>query len=53
FAGPRVIKETIRRDLPEEFQRSEFLQEHGFIDYIAHRRHLKDNITEMLNYFEN
>jgi acetyl-CoA carboxylase carboxyl transferase subunit beta len=53
FAGPRVIKETIRRDLPEGFQRSEFLQEHGFIDYIAHRRHLKDNITEMLNYFEN
>lgn len=53
FAGPRVIKETIRRDLPEGFQRSEFLLEHGFIDFIVHRKKLKDTVTEMLNYFEN
>ena len=38
FAGPRVIKETIKRDLPEGFQRSEFLLEHGFLDFIAPRK---------------
>jgi acetyl-CoA carboxylase carboxyl transferase subunit beta len=45
FAGPRVIKETIGQDLPEGFQRSEFLQEHGFLDYIVHRKDLKKNIA--------
>lgn len=53
FAGPRVIKETIRRDLPEGFQRSEFLLEHGFIDFIVHRNDLKHTVTEMIRYFEN
>ncbi|MEL6133548.1 MAG: acetyl-CoA carboxylase, carboxyltransferase subunit beta [Bacteroidota bacterium] len=51
FAGPRVIKETIGRDLPEGFQRSEFLQEHGFLDFIVHRKDLKNKIhsvTSML-----
>ncbi len=53
FAGPRVIKETIRRDLPEGFQRSEFLLEHGFIDFIVNRSELKDTVSEMVKYFKN
>jgi acetyl-CoA carboxylase carboxyl transferase subunit beta len=44
FAGPRVIKETIKKDLPPGFQRSEFLLEHGFLDFIAERKHLKDKL---------
>jgi acetyl-CoA carboxylase carboxyl transferase subunit beta len=44
FAGPRVIKETIKRDLPEGFQRSEFLLEHGFIDKIVERKNLKQTV---------
>jgi acetyl-CoA carboxylase carboxyl transferase subunit beta len=44
FAGPRVIRETIGRDLPEGFQQSEFVLEHGFLDFIAHRKELKDKI---------
>ncbi len=48
FAGPRVIKQTIRRDLPEGFQRSEFLLEHGFIDYIVHRKDLKMMLAKQL-----
>lgn len=48
FAGPRVIKETIRKDLPEGFQRAEFLQEHGFIDFIVHRKELKAKIEQLL-----
>lgn len=45
FAGPRVIKETIGRDLPEGFQRSEFLLEHGFLDFIIHRKELKEKLS--------
>jgi acetyl-CoA carboxylase carboxyl transferase subunit beta len=41
FAGPRVVKETIGRDLPEGFQTSEFVLEHGFLDFIVERRELK------------
>jgi acetyl-CoA carboxylase carboxyl transferase subunit beta len=48
FAGPRVIKQTIGRDLPEGFQRSEFLQEKGFIDLISHRKDLKQTISNLL-----
>jgi acetyl-CoA carboxylase carboxyl transferase subunit beta len=48
FAGPRVIKETIGRDLPEGFQRSEFVLEHGFLDFIIDRRHLKDKLFSVL-----
>ena len=48
FAGPRVIKETIKRDLPEGFQTSEFLLEHGFLDFIVDRADLKDKIAELL-----
>jgi acetyl-CoA carboxylase carboxyl transferase subunit beta len=47
FAGPRVIKETIKRDLPEGFQRSEFLLEHGFLDFIVDRKELKDKLSLM------
>lgn len=48
FAGPRVIKETIKRDLPEGFQRSEFLLEHGFLDFIVDRSELKDRVSSLL-----
>ena len=48
FAGPRVIKQTIGRDLPEGFQRSEFLLEKGFIDLISHRKNLKQTINNLL-----
>ena len=48
FAGPRVIKETIRQDLPEGFQRSEFLQEHGMVDRIVERAELKETIALLL-----
>jgi len=48
FAGPRVIKQTIGRDLPEGFQRSEFLLEKGFIDVISHRKNLRQTINNLL-----
>ncbi len=48
FAGPRVIKETIGKDLPEGFQTSEFLLEHGFLDKIVHRKDLKKTISDYL-----
>lgn len=51
FAGPRVIKDTIKKDLPEGFQRSEFLLEHGFLDRIIHRKELKKEIGLLLRYF--
>lgn len=53
FAGPRVIKETIKKDLPEGFQRSEFLLEHGFLDFIVHRKDLKAKMTQLLELFKN
>jgi len=49
FAGPRVIKQTIGKDLPEGFQRSEFLLEHGFVDIVSHRKELKNNIYNVLS----
>jgi acetyl-CoA carboxylase carboxyl transferase subunit beta len=51
FAGPRVIKQTIGQDLPEGFQRSEFLLEHGFLDAIVHRSELKDTLHKFLTFF--
>lgn len=51
FAGPRVIEQTIRQKLPEGFQRSEFLLEHGMIDSIVHRKEMKDFITKSLKFF--
>jgi acetyl-CoA carboxylase carboxyl transferase subunit beta len=52
FAGPRVIKETIKRDLPEGFQRSEFILEHGFLDFIVDRKELKERLTKLLLLFK-
>lgn len=51
FAGPRVIKETTHQDLPKGFQTAEFLQEHGLIDMIIHRRHMRDQLTKLLGFF--
>lgn len=51
FAGPRVIKETIKKDLPPGFQRSEFLLEHGFLDFIVDRKEMKDKLTTVLTLF--
>jgi acetyl-CoA carboxylase carboxyl transferase subunit beta len=48
FAGPRVIQQTVRETLPEGFQRSEFLLEHGALDMIVDRRELRDRIGAML-----
>lgn len=48
FAGPRVIKETIKKDLPKGFQTSEFVLEHGFLDFIVDRRQLKDKVATYL-----
>jgi len=53
FAGPRVIKETIKKDLPEGFQRSEFVLEHGFLDFIVARKDLKGKLTTLLELFNN
>lgn len=53
FAGPRVVKETIGRDLPEGFQTSEFLLEHGFLDYIVERPKLKETLALSLKLFKN
>ena len=50
FAGPRVIRDTIGKDLPEGFQRSEFLLENGFIDFIINRKQLKEKLSQLFNY---
>lgn len=52
FAGPRVIKETIKKELPEGFQTSEFLLEHGFLDFIVDRKDLKEAISDLLYFFD-
>jgi len=51
FAGPRVIEQTIRQKLPEGFQRSEFLLQHGFLDAVVHRKDLKSYIANSLDFF--
>jgi acetyl-CoA carboxylase carboxyl transferase subunit beta len=53
FAGPRVVRETIGRDLPEGFQTSEFVLEHGFLDKIVDRRQLKGTLASLLRMFHN
>ena len=50
FAGPRTIWNTIKVELPEGFQRSEFLQEHGFIDFVVHRKDLRSEIARLVDY---
>jgi acetyl-CoA carboxylase carboxyl transferase subunit beta len=52
FAGPRVIKETIKKDLPEGFQSSEFMMQHGFLDLIVNRKELKDTIANLIHLFK-
>ncbi|HRI61381.1 MAG TPA: acetyl-CoA carboxylase, carboxyltransferase subunit beta [Saprospiraceae bacterium] len=52
FAGPRVIRETIKRDLPEGFQTAEFLMESGFVDLVVNRKDLKETIGDLLAFFE-
>ena len=49
FAGPRVVKETIGKDLPDGFQRSEFVLEHGFLDFIVERKDLKEKVHQFLD----
>jgi acetyl-CoA carboxylase carboxyl transferase subunit beta len=49
FAGPRVIKQTIGKELPAGFQRSEFLLEHGFVDIISHRKDLRNNLISIID----
>jgi acetyl-CoA carboxylase carboxyl transferase subunit beta len=51
FAGPRVIKETIKKDLPDGFQRSEFLLEHGFLDFIVDRKNIKEKLATLVKLF--
>jgi acetyl-CoA carboxylase carboxyl transferase subunit beta len=51
FAGPRVIQDTIRQELPPGFQRSEFLLNHGFLDIIVERRHLRPTLIQLLAFF--
>ncbi|HTM97185.1 MAG TPA: acetyl-CoA carboxylase, carboxyltransferase subunit beta [Pedobacter sp.] len=53
FAGPRVIKETIKKDLPKGFQTSEFVLEHGFLDFIVDRRQMKAKLATFLKMMEN
>jgi len=53
FAGPRVIKQATGKDLPKGFQRSEFLLEHGFLDFIVNRKDLKDKLAQVLNLLAN
>jgi acetyl-CoA carboxylase carboxyl transferase subunit beta len=53
FAGPRVIEQTIRQKLPKDFQKSEFLLEHGMLDAIVDRREMRDHIIKLLNFTMN
>jgi len=50
FAGPRVIRETTHQDLPPGFQTAEFLEDHGLVDIIVHRKKMRSTIAELLNY---
>lgn len=52
FAGPRVIKQTINQELPEGFQRSEFLKDHGMVDRIVHRKDMRRTLSWFLQFFE-
>ncbi len=52
FAGQRVIKDTIREQLPEGFQRAEYLLKHGMVDMVVHRHKLKDQLATVLDYLQ-
>ncbi|MBV9756418.1 MAG: acetyl-CoA carboxylase carboxyl transferase subunit beta, partial [Alphaproteobacteria bacterium] len=49
FAGPRVIEQTVREKLPEEFQRAEYLREHGMVDMVVKRTELKDTLVRLVS----
>jgi acetyl-CoA carboxylase carboxyl transferase subunit beta len=49
FAGPRIVKETIGKDLPDGFQKSEFVQEHGFLDFIVERKDMKTKVSQFIS----
>ncbi|MDG2058912.1 MAG: acetyl-CoA carboxylase, carboxyltransferase subunit beta [Flavobacteriales bacterium] len=51
FAGPRVVKETIGKDLPEGFQTAEFVKEHGFLDMIVSRKNMKEKISQLIRMY--
>ena len=51
FAGPRVIEQTIKQQLPDQFQRAEFLLEHGMVDMIIERKHLKEAVSTLVSHF--
>jgi acetyl-CoA carboxylase carboxyl transferase subunit beta len=53
FAGPRVIEQTIRQTLPEGFQRSEFLLEHGMLDFVVQRQEMKETLVKCLRFLWN
>ena len=53
FAGPRVIEETIKQELPKGFQRAEFLLEHGMVDRVVDRRELKETVERLLRHMTN
>jgi acetyl-CoA carboxylase carboxyl transferase subunit beta len=53
FAGPRVIEQTIRQKLPEGFQRSEYLRDHGMVDMVVDRRELRDTLSRVLGLLKN
>jgi acetyl-CoA carboxylase carboxyl transferase subunit beta len=53
FAGPRVIEQTIRQKLPRDFQKSEFLLDHGMVDAIVDRREIRDYVIKLLNFMLN
>jgi acetyl-CoA carboxylase carboxyl transferase subunit beta len=50
FAGPRVIRETTHQDLPSNFQTAEFLEDHGLIDLIVHRKKMRETLANLLGY---
>jgi len=50
FAGPRVIRETTHQDLPPGFQTAEFLQEHGLVDMIVHRKQMRETLHQLLSH---
>ena len=51
FAGPRVVKETIGKDLPEGFQTAEFVKEHGFLDMIVERKNIKEKLSQLIRMY--
>ncbi len=52
FAGKRVIQDTIREELPIDFQKAEYLKEHGMVDIVVHRKNLKETLSKILNHFK-